>query len=215
MSSDHPVPDRLHRPRHRALVLRETRAFHDLLRESAGFRAPRSGPHVQYRSRTRAVLDVWFASCNLKFSGFVEEAMKRTSFARDKCPVARSVEAVGDWWSLLIVRDSFAGKSVQRVPEVAGGREEHPHSAAQEAGRRRGAGTRPGVGRQRVPGVRADREGARVVPRHRGTGSVGLRGTEFKLVDRKKGKPVRLELRSEDGRQLDSDEVRLVPVTEA
>src|SRR5262245_66668368 len=36
--------------------------------------------------------------------------MKRTSFAKNKCPVARSVEAVGDWWSLLIVRDAFAGK---------------------------------------------------------------------------------------------------------
>src|SRR6185369_13899736 len=35
--------------------------------------------------------------------------MKRTSFAKDKCPVARSVEAVGDWWSLLIVRDAFDG----------------------------------------------------------------------------------------------------------
>lgn len=36
--------------------------------------------------------------------------MKRTSFAKDECPVARSVEAVGDWWSLLIVRDAFVGK---------------------------------------------------------------------------------------------------------
>src|SRR5215212_5615855 len=36
--------------------------------------------------------------------------MKRTSFAGDQCPVARSVEAVGDWWSLLIVRDAFIGK---------------------------------------------------------------------------------------------------------
>ena len=35
--------------------------------------------------------------------------MKRTSFAKDRCPVARSVEAVGDWWSLLIVRDAFFG----------------------------------------------------------------------------------------------------------
>ncbi len=25
------------------------------------------------------------------------------------CPVARSVDAVGDWWSLLIVRDAFDG----------------------------------------------------------------------------------------------------------
>src|SRR5215212_9472319 len=36
--------------------------------------------------------------------------MRRTSFAKDECPVARSVEAVGDWWSLLIVRDAFVGR---------------------------------------------------------------------------------------------------------
>ncbi|MET9481099.1 helix-turn-helix domain-containing protein [Streptomyces sp. NPDC006638] len=27
----------------------------------------------------------------------------------DECPVARSVDAIGDWWSLLIVRDAFDG----------------------------------------------------------------------------------------------------------
>jgi DNA-binding HxlR family transcriptional regulator len=35
---------------------------------------------------------------------------KRKSFAADACPVARSVDAFGDWWSLLIIRDAFAGK---------------------------------------------------------------------------------------------------------
>jgi DNA-binding HxlR family transcriptional regulator len=32
----------------------------------------------------------------------------RTRFD-DECPVARSVDAIGDWWSLLIVRDAFDG----------------------------------------------------------------------------------------------------------
>lgn len=36
--------------------------------------------------------------------------VKRTSFDDSECPVARSVDAVGDWWSLLIVRDAFDGK---------------------------------------------------------------------------------------------------------
>jgi DNA-binding HxlR family transcriptional regulator len=35
---------------------------------------------------------------------------KRTSFAANECPVARSLDAIGDWWSLLIIRDAFAGK---------------------------------------------------------------------------------------------------------
>ncbi|WP_405061881.1 helix-turn-helix transcriptional regulator [Kribbella sp. NBC_01505] len=35
--------------------------------------------------------------------------VKRTRFDEESCPVARSVDAVGDWWSLLIVRDAFDG----------------------------------------------------------------------------------------------------------
>ncbi|MFI8930400.1 winged helix-turn-helix transcriptional regulator [Streptomyces sp. NPDC053474] len=33
----------------------------------------------------------------------------RTRFDDSECPVARSVDAIGDWWSLLIVRDAFDG----------------------------------------------------------------------------------------------------------
>ncbi|MCA1395484.1 helix-turn-helix domain-containing protein [Bradyrhizobium sp. BRP56] len=35
--------------------------------------------------------------------------MKRTAFAKAECPVARALDAIGDWWSLLIVRDAFDG----------------------------------------------------------------------------------------------------------
>ncbi|WTW92077.1 helix-turn-helix transcriptional regulator [Streptomycetaceae bacterium NBC_01309] len=35
--------------------------------------------------------------------------VSRTRFDDDACPVARSVDAIGDWWSLLIVRDAFDG----------------------------------------------------------------------------------------------------------
>ena len=35
--------------------------------------------------------------------------VERTRFDEAECPVARSVDAVGDWWSLLIVRDAFDG----------------------------------------------------------------------------------------------------------
>jgi DNA-binding HxlR family transcriptional regulator len=35
--------------------------------------------------------------------------VKKTSFERDACPIARSLDAIGDWWSLLIVRDAFLG----------------------------------------------------------------------------------------------------------
>ena len=36
--------------------------------------------------------------------------VKRTSFAGDGCPIARSLDVIGDWWSLLIVRDAQLGR---------------------------------------------------------------------------------------------------------
>lgn len=35
--------------------------------------------------------------------------MKRKSFEQMPCPIARSLDRVGEWWSILILRDAFAG----------------------------------------------------------------------------------------------------------
>jgi DNA-binding HxlR family transcriptional regulator len=35
--------------------------------------------------------------------------MRRTSFEGLQCPIARSLERVGEWWSILILRDAFQG----------------------------------------------------------------------------------------------------------
>jgi DNA-binding HxlR family transcriptional regulator len=35
--------------------------------------------------------------------------MRRKSFGTMQCPVARSLERVGEWWSMLIIRDALAG----------------------------------------------------------------------------------------------------------
>jgi DNA-binding HxlR family transcriptional regulator len=35
--------------------------------------------------------------------------MQRTNFDAMECPIARSLERVGEWWSILILRDAFAG----------------------------------------------------------------------------------------------------------
>src|SRR6266498_2231497 len=35
--------------------------------------------------------------------------MQRTSLAEMPCPVARSLDVIGEWWTLLIVRDAFRG----------------------------------------------------------------------------------------------------------
>jgi DNA-binding HxlR family transcriptional regulator len=35
--------------------------------------------------------------------------VKRRSLDKAECPVARSLDAIGDWWSLLIIRDAIDG----------------------------------------------------------------------------------------------------------
>jgi len=35
--------------------------------------------------------------------------MRHSSFAQMDCPIARSLERVGEWWSILILRDAFGG----------------------------------------------------------------------------------------------------------
>ncbi len=37
--------------------------------------------------------------------------MKKTRFADTPCPIARSLDRVGEWWSILILRDAFHGLS--------------------------------------------------------------------------------------------------------
>src|ERR1700759_5761601 len=40
-----------------------------------------------------------------------EQAMvKRTSLEHADCPIARALDAIGDWWSLLIIRDALLGR---------------------------------------------------------------------------------------------------------
>mgnify|MGYP001170886956 FL=1 len=41
--------------------------------------------------------------------------MQRTSFSHIDCPIAQCLEAVGDWWSMMIIRDAMLG--VQRFED--------------------------------------------------------------------------------------------------
>jgi DNA-binding HxlR family transcriptional regulator len=37
--------------------------------------------------------------------------MQHTSFADHRCPIALSLERVGEWWSIMILRDAFLGST--------------------------------------------------------------------------------------------------------
>lgn len=139
--------------------------------------------------------------------------MKRTRFAGDSCPIARAVDVVGGWWSLLIVRNAFTGdrrfgefernlgvaKNIltDRLRKLVGAGVFEQVLAADGGPYKEYALTEKGRGL--LPVVVALGQWA------------ACPDAGFALVHRKTGKPVRLEFRSADGRRLDPDEVRLVP----
>lgn len=137
--------------------------------------------------------------------------MKRKSLENDVCPVARSLEAVGDAWSMLVVRDAFAGKrrfgEFQRSLGVA------KNILADRLRKLVALGVL-----EQVPAADGTAyHDYALTEKGRGLflvlvalGQWGCGESEFALVDVKKGKPVRLELVAADGRTVGLDDVRLV-----
>ena len=63
-------------------------------------------PAIIFRNRGTAS-----RACNLHHDSdwaYVQK-MQRKSFGNMQCPVARSLERVGEWWSILILRDALHG----------------------------------------------------------------------------------------------------------
>jgi DNA-binding HxlR family transcriptional regulator len=136
--------------------------------------------------------------------------VKRTSHKRASCPVARPLDAIGDWWSLLIVRDAFDGlkrfgefqESLGVAKNILATRLRNlvAHEILETVPASDGSAYREYVltekGRGLFPVLVALRQWGEGFFFEPGEGHV-------RLVDRKTGDPVRaLELRSQDGRHL-------------
>lgn len=145
--------------------------------------------------------------------------VKRTSFEGDACPVARALEAIGDWWTLLIIREAMLG--VRRFGEF--------QSKLGMAKNILSVRLRSMVDHGILALVPASDGSAYqeyvLTPKGRGLFPilVALRqwSEEFDdrpeeiatiLVDRAKGRPIRtIELRAEDGRLLSPADTMLKP----
>jgi DNA-binding HxlR family transcriptional regulator len=143
---------------------------------------------------------------------------KRKNWEGAACPVARSLDAIGDWWSLLIVRDAFLGR--RRFCEF--------QRSLGTARNILAARLRKLVGHGVLETVPASDGGSyqEYVLTEKGRGLylvlVALRQwgerhlcgpgqIELQLIDREKGEPVRpLELKSQDGRVLGPGDIRLL-----
>src|SRR5271169_4419752 len=149
-----------------------------------------------------------------------ETAMvKRTSLECAECPIARSLDAIGDWWSLLIIRDAMLGR--RRFGEL-----QNSLGLAKNilAARLR---TLVDQGILKMAPASDGSAYREYVPTPKGRGVfpvlVALRqwSEEFDgrpqeigtiLVDRERGRPVkRLELTSQDGRLLTQADTALKP----
>ena len=145
--------------------------------------------------------------------------VKRTSLEGDACPIARALDVIGDWWSLLIIRDAFLGTrrfgEFQKKLGLAKNILSTRLRALVDRGILATAPASDGSAYQEYV----------LTPKGRGlfTVLVALRqwSEQFDerpeeigtlLVDRSKGKPVRaLILYSQDGRQLTAEDTTLRP----
>jgi DNA-binding HxlR family transcriptional regulator len=146
--------------------------------------------------------------------------MRHRSFKANMCPVARSLDAIGEWWSLLIVRDALAGtrrfsdfqKSLGLAKNVLSTRlkklvacgvmEQVPASdgsAYQEY-------VLTKKGRELFPVV--------VALRQWGESHLFSRGEKrFQVMDKRTGRPFRVEVHNSKGEILDPNDLELITVT--
>ena len=143
--------------------------------------------------------------------------VKRTSLENAECPIARSLDAIGDWWSLLIIRDAFLRlrrfsqfqKNIGLAKNILTVRLRAlvEHGILTTAPASDGSAYQEYVltpkGRGLFPIMVALRQWSEAY-------SGEPKGFSTLLVDRDKGRPVRkLELRAEDGRLLGQGDTEL------
>ncbi len=145
--------------------------------------------------------------------------VKRTSFEKAECPVARSLDAIGDWWSLLIIRDALLG--ISRFSEF----QKSLGLARNILTVRLRALVDHGILKTAPASDGSAYQEYLLTPKGRGVFPVlvALRqwseefsfspgGCATLLVDREKGQPVRkLELRARDGRMLGAGDTEIRP----
>lgn len=144
--------------------------------------------------------------------------MKRKNLEEDDCPIARSLSTIGEWWSLLILRDAFLGKRrfgefekslglaknilTSRLQKLVSHEILEIVPASDGSAYQEYALTQKG--KDLFPILVALRQWGE-------TYLFGSQGADQILVDELYKKPVRrIEIKSQDGRTLKSKDVRLL-----
>ena len=143
--------------------------------------------------------------------------MRKTDFSGATCPIARSLGEIGDWWSLLIVRDALAGTTRFSDFQRSLGCAKNILSARLSNLVEHGVlTTAPASDGSAYTEYRLTDKGRAlrvvlVALRQWGEDNLFDAGEEWLgLVDRRDGLPVaRLDLRAQDGRPLGADDVEV------
>jgi DNA-binding HxlR family transcriptional regulator len=144
--------------------------------------------------------------------------MKRKSLDTANCPIARTLDVIGDWWSLLIVRDAFLGKRRFTEFQKSLGLAKNILSVRLQKLVSHGIlTTAPASDGSAYEEYRLTEKGRSlylvlVALRQWGERNLFEKGElDLLLVDRETGRPVKpLELRSKDGRLLGPADLRTV-----
>lgn len=139
--------------------------------------------------------------------------VRRKSHIADDCPSARSLDVIGDWWSLLIVRDAFDGVTrfgeFQKSLGIARNILTTRLYTLVDRGILEAMPISEGGARQEYRLTEMGRDLFPVMVALRQFGERHLFAPEEKrsrLVERVTGKAIRLDVRTEDGRPVGSEE---------
>lgn len=146
----------------------------------------------------------------------------RKSLKGDYCPSARSLDVIGDWWSLLIVRDAFDGmtrfnefqKSLGIAKNILADRlKTLVQSGILEAVPAGGGGARM---EYRLTAMGKDLFPVMVALRQFGERHLfAPHEKHSRLIERDTGQQVRLDVRTEDGRAIGPDHAVIVKVCDS
>jgi DNA-binding HxlR family transcriptional regulator len=141
--------------------------------------------------------------------------MRRTSFSDMNCSVARTLEQVGEWWTLLIIREAFFG--TRRFGEFQAHLGIAPNVLSARLQSLVGHGILRAVSESengRVLDYRLTDKGRDLFPVIVALLQWGDRhapvpgGPPVRIVDRERGHPIApMQVRSEDGRVLQARDV--------
>ncbi|OHV79057.1 helix-turn-helix domain-containing protein [Rhizobium sp. LCM 4573] len=148
--------------------------------------------------------------------------VRRKSFSGDYCPSARSLDVIGDWWSLLIVRDAFDGLTrfgeFQKSLGIAKNILSQRLRTLVERGILAPVAPADGGAHQEYHLTDKGRDLFPVMVALRQWGERYLFApgeVHSALIDRETGQPIRLDIRTQDGKPIGPERALIVPPPEA